>query len=154
MIGPRRRLHKTEIYSSLYYKDRILPTVRAKVRGMGGSEGPLLPIIKKITAELFAEETAEIKAIVEAAFEDAKVTDVDYKDIVRNQNPTPQEYQEYVIPSLALSSILIVEFSAIDKLPAFAQQTLNTIHQKTGLSGFFVVGGPMPQAGGSLSIER
>jgi hypothetical protein len=61
---PRRRLQETEVYSKLYYRDRILPAVQDGLKTAGEHNGPLIKLIEEVTMELFAEEDAETKGIV------------------------------------------------------------------------------------------
>jgi hypothetical protein len=49
---------------------------------------------------------------------------------------------------------LILISSAIDELPFYLEDVMRLIERCTGLSGTFIVGGPMPAMNGALSTIR
>ena len=69
---------------------------------------------------------------------------------------TPQEYQEYVFISNTYLSKYSSKFnfSAIDELPAYLDDVVRLVERLTGLSGSFMVGGPIPALNGTLSTIR
>lgn len=96
---PRRRLQETEVYSKLYYKDRILPAVQDRLKTAGEQNGPLIKLIKEVTRELFADEDAETKAIVAkewAALPELPDADANGEDGGNGLQRTPQQYQRCV----------------------------------------------------------
>ena len=86
----RRRLQDTEIYSKLYYKDRILPVVRQRLASMEDHKGPIIQIIREVTKDLWSEENAEIRAEVAAKMEEKLC---EGKNDNEDAQRTPQQYQ-------------------------------------------------------------
>jgi hypothetical protein len=59
-----RRLQEVEVYSTIYYKDKIRPRVLEERGPSRLSRGESLRLIKRVTAEMWAEESEEVKATV------------------------------------------------------------------------------------------
>lgn len=93
-IKPRRRHQETEIYSKLFYKDRILPEVRKRLDSLGESHGPMITIIRDVTMEMYEKEDAETKAAVALKIVEAKCVDVDGEDVSSGLQRTPAQYQQ------------------------------------------------------------
>jgi hypothetical protein len=88
-----RQLKKYEQYSKMYYTERILPRVQQEVGDFGRlSKQERLPLIQRISRELFENETDEVKAAVEKKFNEIKsaLEESDEDDASPN-------YQRYVI---------------------------------------------------------
>ena len=84
-----------EVYSKLYYPDRVAPAVADRIKVLGGRS---IHTIREVTKEMYEGEDDEIKAAVAAKMEaTAKVTmdDNDNNDgDARTPPRTPQQYHE------------------------------------------------------------
>jgi hypothetical protein len=79
-----------EVYSKLYYPDRVASAVADRINVLG--ERPSIRMIREVTKEMYEGEEEEIKAAVVAKMEaTAKVTMDDDHD---GDACTPQQYQE------------------------------------------------------------
>lgn len=88
---PQRRLQETEAYIHLYYKDRIVETVRNRVN-VSEVKGPMINVICQAAKDLYALEDDETRAAVAAHIaEHAAAAHVNETDTL---DPTPEEYQE------------------------------------------------------------
>jgi hypothetical protein len=89
---PRRRLQEVEVYSKLYYDDRVAPAVADRIKGLG--KNARIGVIREVTKEFYDGEEDQIKAAVVAemtsSHEAAANSDSEDKDPPR----TPQEYHE------------------------------------------------------------
>lgn len=87
----RRCLQETEVYSKLYYNDRILPAVQRRLKTIKDHKGPIINVVKEVTKELWAVEEAEIRENVAAKMAEQVLDEGDNEgDMPR----TPQQYQE------------------------------------------------------------
>jgi hypothetical protein len=86
-------LQTTEVYSKLYYGDRICHVVRERLGDSGYNAQRQIQVIREVTQELHSGEDDEIKAIVATKVAAAAETSEG-----RNDEPeairTPEEYQE------------------------------------------------------------
>jgi len=87
----RRRLQATEIYSKLYYKDRILPVVRKRLESIEDHSGPIIGIIREVTKELWCDEDVETRNEVAAKTAQQDIVEDDGEEDLQR---TPQQYQE------------------------------------------------------------
>ena len=147
------------MYSKLYYGDRVLPVVRERLAAGPDLEGPLIKFIKDITRELFAKEDDETKAIVAKKWAVLKDSPGDDEESGGGgEGPlqrTPEQYQRYVRMHYFVCTILTSDVcSAIDELPVYLNDVLDTIGRLTGLSGSIILGGPMPKANRAISSLR
>lgn len=94
----RRLLNSTEIYSKLHYAERIQPAVAERLKTLASSNVSVsaaerLEIIKKITRDLYDDESEEIKREVSVKMEEfrkASLAEPTEEETVR----TPQDYQK------------------------------------------------------------
>ena len=96
-----------EVYSKLFYEDRVAPTVAERLRDEGGGDrSTRLRAIREVTQKLWEGEDDDIKAAVAAkmAAEPPVVTG-DAVDVNSLQVRTPQQYHEYV--TFSYGSILL-----------------------------------------------
>ena len=94
--GPNLRLRwwlqETEVYSKLFYDERIEPVVRDRLNNMGPQD-KAISIVKSVTKELWDAEDMETKAAVAAKV--AKAQDVAIENEPDNDSVrTPREYQK------------------------------------------------------------
>jgi hypothetical protein len=87
----RRRLQDTEIYSKLYYKDRILPVVRERLESIKDHKGPIIQIIREVTKDLWSNENPDIRAEVATKMEEQVLEQENGEEDAQR---TPQQYQE------------------------------------------------------------
>lgn len=91
---PRRRLQATEMYSKLYYKERILPVIQQRTRDVTETTAPMITIIREVTSELYANKDAETKAIVASKMAEAEALSVDPDDGADGLRRTARQFQE------------------------------------------------------------
>lgn len=150
----RRRHQITEIYSKLYYKERILPSVRERVEELGENAGQMISIIRDVTAKLYETEDEEIKAVVEARMAELKALNSTDNEEAEDASRTPQQYQELVVQDPMSSFTNDIICSAIDEMPEFIDDVLQKISSHTGGTATFIFGAPIPKANGTISTTR
>ncbi|KAJ7761418.1 hypothetical protein B0H16DRAFT_1719583 [Mycena metata] len=106
-------------------------TAKAKVK-LDRSKG--LSVRRKVVAELFENESEEEKANVRQAYEAQEAAPKDEEFEKSAGERTPEEIQ-----------------SAIDELGGIIGEFHAAIYRVTGWLGVTVLGGPMPEEGGSIS---
>lgn len=97
-VKSRRRLQDVEIYSKLYYTDRIQPVVAERLKALKSigaqvNAADRLDIVKKITRDLFEDESDDIKMEVATRVAEAQkmaLSEEQEEEAVR----TAQQYQE------------------------------------------------------------
>ena len=140
-----RRLQETEIYSRLYYKDRIAPIVNERRKALGADVKSIL-VVKGVTKELWDNEELDVKEVVAKERAKAQTLEPDVPE------RTPQQFQEYVIHSLRdIDTDFLQPRSAIDELPTYLEEVLYKITELTGLTVSVIFGGPIPKANGTIS---
>jgi hypothetical protein len=82
-----------EVYSKLYYSDRILPAVKERVKAESGVSRSSIAMIRKVTKQLFEGEDDEVKAEVAAKMAIAQELSLD-EETEENVPRTPQQFQE------------------------------------------------------------
>jgi hypothetical protein len=90
-----RRPQCLEIYSRQYYDERVRHKVQAEIKDKGLTRKEVLSTIKRLTAEAFEAEPAELKEKIYAeaeAFKGVKKTD----ELESEKDRTPESYAEYV----------------------------------------------------------
>jgi hypothetical protein len=86
-------LQETEVYSKLYYKDRISAGVAERIKTLGQGRPPTIKVIREVTKELYEGEEDEIKMAVATRMAAAQV---EAAEVGAAEEPprTPQQYQE------------------------------------------------------------
>lgn len=138
-------------YSKLFYKDRVLPLVEAELRLLDhkASNGERLGVIRRLTAERWAQEDEETISQVTAALDVEKADK--HVEVDANCKRTPEDYQRYVSLSCAfLNCSLTNECRAIDELPSVLSAVFDELGVTTGWSFTILMGGPYPKDGGSI----
>ena len=87
----RRRLQDTEIYSRLYYNDRILPVVCERLKSIKDHKGPIIQIIREVTKDLWSNENPDIRVEVATKMEEQVLEQENGEEDAQR---TPQQYQE------------------------------------------------------------
>ncbi|KAG6913549.1 hypothetical protein DXG01_005981 [Tephrocybe rancida] len=141
ILGSRSRLPQlTEIYSDLYYDERIAPTVKERTP-MGANPTERLTIVKSVTRDLWnAEENAVVQR-VHARLAELKVKKEERKDVLM---PSPAEISEYVALQKLFVYLMQIPRRTLDNLPAFMGRFLEYLHVNTGWNFSCVMGGPDP----------
>jgi hypothetical protein len=88
-----RRLQEVELYSKLYYDDRIAPAVGDRIKACGKDGSHSIQMIREVTRELYEGEEDEIKAAVRAKM--ASVGDASAEDDPDDDSPSPRTPQQY-----------------------------------------------------------
>lgn len=92
----RRQHQEIEIYSKMYYTERVLPAVQERVL-RDNHKGPQINLIREITRELYSKESPEIIAAVTTALAAAKQRDLDGDDGTSGLVRTPEQFQRRVV---------------------------------------------------------
>ncbi|KAG2111878.1 hypothetical protein BD769DRAFT_1674265 [Suillus cothurnatus] len=151
LLQPRgaRALSEAEMYSRLYYKTNIHPTVEAAVSERGSTtRGERLTIVREVTRQCWereADETiiADVKARMKAKKKSRKAnTDADDEDAEalededeEEQSPTTEDMLE-----------------AQENLPAIFNTILTYLEHQTGFSFLVLMGGPDPSNNNKISV--
>jgi hypothetical protein len=112
-----RLMHPSEVYSSLYYDTKIKPRVLEEKGDRDLSRGEHLSLVKSITQEMFAAESAEVKeevadkltsmkAIRQKEREEKEDEDNETGSSSSSSERRPEEYQRYVHTHFAYSLYL------------------------------------------------
>ncbi|KAG6805182.1 hypothetical protein H0H92_000393 [Tricholoma furcatifolium] len=126
ILGSRSRLPQlTEIYSDLYYEDRIAPRVREQL-AIGANHTERLSVIKRVTRESWNAEENEVVERVHARLLELKEKRQAAKDAPPTL-PTAEEITEN-----------------LEDLPAFMGRFLDYVHGSTGWTFSCIMGGPDP----------
>lgn len=80
----------------MYYSERILPEVQARVQ-RDNHRGPQINLIRQVTRELYDKESPETISAVNAALASIKETDLNNVDNADGVARTPEEYQRRAI---------------------------------------------------------
>lgn len=88
-----RRLQEVELYSKLYYDDRIAPAVEHRMKACGEKGSHSIHMIREVTRELYEGEDDEIKAAVKAKM--ASIEDASADDDPDDGSPSPRTPQQY-----------------------------------------------------------
>jgi hypothetical protein len=139
----------------MYYQERVLPRLRERLAIEPAPTGPMIAVIRELTKEIYNAEDDVTKAEVAKKVAE-QALHVDGEDRDEELARTPQEYQEYVMINFTHICVYPTSFifSAIDQLPAYLDEVVRVIERLTGLSGTFLVGGPIPAMNGALSTIR
>ena len=89
----RRHLQEVEVYSKLYYSDRVGPAVTERLKMDGGNGRSRIAVIREVTKELYQGEDDEVKAAVDAralTLREASLNENAQESAIR----TPQQLQE------------------------------------------------------------
>lgn len=93
---PQRRLQESEAYIRLYYKTRIVSTVRERLDATNASK-PMIDLIRKVAKELYDKEDdttrTAVKAYIEEQAVQAAAAALESGDLEAVE-PTPEQYQE------------------------------------------------------------
>ncbi len=90
-----RALKAEEVYSQLYYKDRVKPLVDERKAGVS-SRSEVLRIIKDTTKELFATASSEVRVEVSAWMKEQAEAQVVTSTAENGDDTTPEMYAAYV----------------------------------------------------------
>ena len=94
-----RKLREVEVYSLLFYKDKIKPRVDEERGDMPLGRSDNLRLIKRVTADMYDDETEQVKALVAAKIAEAKerpnpkVQESDQPSFIPGAKRTPSEFQ-------------------------------------------------------------
>ncbi|KAH9836219.1 uncharacterized protein C8Q71DRAFT_724057 [Rhodofomes roseus] len=123
---------EVEVYSKLYYRDKVKESVEEEIKNGQGSKNKNIGVVRRETALAFEAETDEVKAEVKAFVQKVKeATAAESKE--RPVERTPQRYQ-----------------SAINDLPRFLEYVLLYLAEETGWALTVMGGGPCPEEGGAI----
>jgi CRISPR/Cas system-associated protein endoribonuclease Cas2 len=100
-LKSHRRLQETEVYSKLFYNDRIEDVVRERLK-TAGPDVSAISVTKSVTKELFEGEDEETRAMVAAKVAEAR--DLPIENNIDDLERTPKQYQRLVFFSLGLIS--------------------------------------------------
>jgi hypothetical protein len=91
-------LQDVEVYSKLFYEDRVAPAVAERLRDEGGGDrSTRLRTIREVTQKLWEGEDDAVKAAVAAKMAaNLPVVAGDAVVTSSHQVRTPQQYHEYV----------------------------------------------------------
>jgi hypothetical protein len=89
-----RRPQYLEIYSRQYYNERVRDKVKAEIEDKGLTRNQVLSTIKRLTAETFEAESAELKKTIYA--EAAAIKNANTDEPQSEEAHTPQSYAAYV----------------------------------------------------------
>lgn len=90
---PQRARQETEVYITLFYKERILETVKQRT-AQDGHTGPMINLIRTVARELYEkEDDATCATVVAKLATEAKERNA-VEGSVHSLQPTPQQYQE------------------------------------------------------------
>jgi hypothetical protein len=132
--GPKLRpLRDTEVYSKLYYQDKLKSLVDAEIKGRVLTSAEKFSKRLEVTKWEWERETPDVKAHVQAKkVEMQKERNSKAKG---TEPPTPKQCQ-----------------AAIDELNHVAPAFLLHIKRTTGWTGFMVLGGQKPDAGTEFAV--
>ena len=133
-IPKTRQLQNTEIYSKLYYEDKLKAIVDAEIDGKVLTTNERLAKILEVTKREWEKETEEVKARVFAMKDELR--ERASKPPSDSSQPSSEDYQ-----------------NAINNLTNVASSFLDHIKKTTGWIGFMVLGGPKPDIGDSIAIS-
>ncbi|PBK84917.1 hypothetical protein ARMGADRAFT_1036841 [Armillaria gallica] len=136
-IFPKARTHALkaeEVYSQLYYKDRVKPLVDEQKAGVS-SRSEVLRIIKDTTKELFAIESLEVRTEVSAQMKEQAEAQVVMLTVENSDDTTPEMYA-------------VVLGDAAGQIKAFNV----ALSKATGWSMLTIVGGPDPWENGKITM--
>jgi hypothetical protein len=85
-----RHLQEVELYSKLYYDNRIAPAVGDRIKACGKDGSHSIQMIREVTRELYE---GEVKAAVRAKM--VSVGDASAEDDPNNNSPSPRTPQQY-----------------------------------------------------------
>ena len=88
----QRSLQEVEVYSKLYYADRVAPTVVDRVKGLDAKAR--IKVIREVTKEVYDEEEDEIKAAVVAKMISSREAAATSNSGDEPSIRTPQQYHE------------------------------------------------------------
>jgi hypothetical protein len=104
-----RRLSEVEVYSTMYYGEKIKPAVEAARGEEKLSRSENLALIRRITSEMWARETIEIKEIIWKRMEESKGTQDEYDDKhdggEADTARLPEDFQQSVLSTYVLFGI-------------------------------------------------
>lgn len=104
----RRQHQEIEIYSKMYYTERVLPVVQERVL-RDNHKGPQISLIREVTRELYDKESPETITAVTTALAAAKVCDLDGDDGTSGLMRTPEQYQRQVVMFIVQRTQLTVQ---------------------------------------------
>jgi hypothetical protein len=88
----QRSLQEVEIYSRLYYADRVAPAAADRIKGLDAASR--IKVIREVTKEMYDEEEDEIKAAVVAKMISSREAAANSHSGDEPPLRTPQQYHE------------------------------------------------------------
>ncbi|TFY55898.1 hypothetical protein EVJ58_g7965, partial [Rhodofomes roseus] len=130
--GPSTRApQEVEVYSKLFYKDRIKENVDAHKKDVPHRKN--IAVVRRETQIAYDNESEEVKREVRARLDALKASASAQAETSSTTTRTPADYQK-----------------AIDSVPQFLEQLFAYLAEETGWAYSVVGGGPCPDEGGAL----
>ncbi|KAG1745615.1 hypothetical protein EDB19DRAFT_1906130 [Suillus lakei] len=139
-LQPKRRAKsEAEIYSELYYDERIKPLVMAEQdAGNVATSGKRMALGRKFSKELLEDETEEIKAEIREKYEEQLTHK---KRAKREKNVLDDDADNDDNEELDVEAIM----QGIDDLPVICRRFAKLVKQKTRFMVSFMFAGPDPR---------
>ncbi|KAH9832028.1 uncharacterized protein C8Q71DRAFT_714621 [Rhodofomes roseus] len=143
-----RAPQEVEVYSKLFYKDRIKDTVDAQKKDVPRSKN--IAVVRRETQVAYDNESEEVKREVRARVDALKASaSAQVAERSLTTTRTPADYQKCV--TLTMSQSYIDWFArAIDSVPQFLERLFAYLAEETGWAYSVMGGGPCPDEGGAL----
>ncbi|KAG2740101.1 hypothetical protein P692DRAFT_20754065, partial [Suillus brevipes Sb2] len=131
----RRAKSKAEIYSDMYYDERIKPLVKAEEEAGNVTSGKRITLGRKFSKELLEDEDEDVKAQIHELYRQQRKT---HKKSAKKNILDDDEEGDCMLDAEGI-------MRSIDDLPLVCRRFVQLVKKKTGFITSFMFAGPDPR---------